>query len=61
VRRELDYVRRALEVVTIPTDLPIPKVDLSRPRKVPDESVFELADRHGLGNAVRRLATAIES
>lgn len=61
VRRELDYVRRALEVVTIPTDLPIPKIDLSRPRKVSDDSVYELADRHGLGNAVRRLTAAIEA
>ena len=61
VRRELDYVHRAAEVVAIPTDLPIPKVDLRRPRKVADDSVYELADRHGLGNAVRRLAAAIES
>ncbi len=61
VRRELDYVRRAVEVVTIPTDLPIPKVDLKRPRRVADERVYDLADRHGLGNAVRRLAAAIES
>lgn len=61
VRRELDYVRRALEVVTIPTDLPIRKVNLKRPREVTDDSVYELADRHGLGNAVRRLTTAIES
>lgn len=60
VRRELDYVRRALQVVTIPTDLPIPKIPLRRPRKVKDASVFELADENGLGNAVRRLAAAIE-
>lgn len=60
VRRELDYVERAVKVVTIPTDLPIPKRSLKRPRKVKDRSVFEFADEHGLGGAVRRLAAAIE-
>ena len=60
VRRELDYVKRAIKVVTIPTDLPIPKVDLTRPRIAPDDSVYKLAEQHGLGNAVRRLGAAIE-
>jgi 5'-3' exonuclease len=36
VRRDLDYVERAAKVVTIPTDLPIPDVDLTRPRRAPD-------------------------
>jgi 5'-3' exonuclease len=61
VRRNLDYVERALKVVTIPTDLPIPEVDLTRPRREPDAAVVSLAERYGLGGAVRRLATALKS
>jgi len=60
VRRELDYVERAVKVTTIPTDLPIPKTSLKRPRKVKDASVVDFADKHGLGGAVRRLAAALE-
>lgn len=60
VRRDLDYVARALKVVTIPTDLPIPEADLSRPRREPDAAVYETADRHGLGGAVRRLVGALK-
>lgn len=59
VRRELDYVRRAAQVVAIPTELPIPKVDLSRPRSAPDDSAFELAEQWGLGGAFRRLVAAL--
>lgn len=59
VRRELDYVRRAAQVVAIPTDLPIPKVDLFRPRSAPDDAAFELAEEWGLGGAVRRLVAAL--
>jgi 5'-3' exonuclease len=61
VRRNLDYVERALKVVTIPTDLPIPEVDLTRPRREPDAAVVSLAERYGLGGALRRLATALKS
>ena len=61
VRRDLDYVQRALKVVTIPTDLPIPEVDLTRPRREPDAAVVSLAERYGLGGALRRLATALKS
>jgi 5'-3' exonuclease len=61
VRRDLDYVDRALKVVTIPTDLPIPEVDLTRPRRAPDAAVLSLAERYGLGGALRRLATALKS
>jgi 5'-3' exonuclease len=61
VRRDLDYVERALKVVTIPTDLPIPEVDLTRPRREPDAAVVSLAERYGLGGALRRLATALKS
>jgi 5'-3' exonuclease len=59
VRRDLDYVERALKVVTIPTDLPIPDVDLTRPRREPDATVVSLAERYGLGGAVRRLVAAL--
>jgi 5'-3' exonuclease len=61
VRRDLDYVRRAVDVVTIPTDLPIPDVDLTRARDEPGEAVHALAERFGVGNPVRRLAAAVTS
>jgi 5'-3' exonuclease len=61
VRRDLDYVERAVKVVTIPTDLPIPEVDLTRPRGEPDATVFSLAERYGLGGALRRLVVALTS
>jgi 5'-3' exonuclease len=61
VRRDLDYVERAVKVVTIPTDLPIPKVDLTRPRRPPDATVLSLAERHALGGPVRRLVAALTS
>jgi 5'-3' exonuclease len=59
VRRDLDYVERAVEVVTIPTDLPIPEVDLKRPRKEPEASLRSLAESRGLGGALRRLSEAL--
>ena len=59
VRRDLDYVKRAVKVVTIPTDLPIPKVKLDRPRKGPNKAALQLADDNGLGGALRRLSEAL--
>lgn len=61
VRRDLDYVERALKVVTIPTDLPIAEFDLTRPRREPDPTVLALAERNGLGGALRRLVGALTS
>jgi 5'-3' exonuclease len=61
VRRDLDYVERALKVVTIPTDLPIAEVDLTRPRREPDATVVALAERHALAGPVRRLVAALQS
>ena len=58
VRRELDYVKRAVKVVTIPTDLPIPDVDLTRPRDEPDASLYAVAEAAGLDGALRRLVEA---
>lgn len=61
VRRDLDYVERAVKVVTIPTDLPIPDVDLTRPRREPGATVVSLAERYALGGPVRRLVAALTS
>ncbi|MDQ4064749.1 MAG: 5'-3' exonuclease [Actinomycetota bacterium] len=59
VRRDLDYVKRASKVVAIPTDLPLPDVDLTRPRIEPDDDLIEFATRSGLGGPVKRLAAAL--
>ena len=59
VRRDLDYVKRAAQVVHIPTDLPIPEVDLTRPRSEPDPAILDLAERNGVGGPVRRLTAAV--
>lgn len=61
VAGQLDYIERARKVVTIPTDLPLPQVDLTRPRDEPGPKVHELAARHGLAGPVRRLAKALAS
>ena len=42
--RHLDY-----------TDLPLERIDLTRPRREPNESVLRSAEDHALGSAVRRL------
>lgn len=60
VRRNLDYIKRAVQVVTIPTDLPIPPVDLTRPRTGPDAAAYSLAERFGLENSLHRLVTALK-
>lgn len=59
VRRDLDYVRRAVKVVTIPTDLPIPEADLSRPLTIADEDLTAFANEYALGGAARRLVAAL--
>lgn len=59
VRRDLDYVKRAVQVVSIPTDLPIPDVDLTRPRNEPKASLYKVAENSGLDGALRRLADAL--
>jgi 5'-3' exonuclease len=60
VRRDLDYVTRAVQVVTIPTDLPIPDIDLTRPRSGPDEAAYSFAERFALKGQMRRLVAALE-
>lgn len=59
VKRDLDYVQRASKVVAIPTDLPLPDVDLTRPRVGPDDELIEFATRCGLGGPVKRLGAAL--
>lgn len=60
VRRDLDYVKRAAKVVTIPTDLDMPEVDLTRPRAVaPSQDLTQTAEEWGLGGALGRLVSAL--
>ena len=59
IARQLDYVERARKVVTIPTDLPLPEIDLTRPRVGPGPEVHELAARYGLSGPIRRLSAAL--
>jgi len=60
VAAHLDYVARARKVVAIPRDLPLPDVDLDRPRKPPIPEVTALAEALGLSGAVGRLSAALE-
>lgn len=60
VRSDLDYLRRAVQVVTIAKDLPIPDEDLTRPRGEPHASVHALAKGFGLTNAVSGLIDALK-
>ena len=60
VASHLDYVDRARRVVAIPRDLPLPDVDLDRPRKPPIPEVTALASALALDGALGRLATALE-
>jgi hypothetical protein len=59
VRRDLDYVKRAVQVATIPTDIELPDLDLTRPRDEPDPAVYAAAENAGLGGAARRLTAAL--
>ena len=59
VRKDLDYVKRAQQVVAISCDLPIPDVDLTRPRELPEDVLREHAREFGLENSVRALMAAL--
>lgn len=59
VRSSIDYIDKAGRVVLITPDVPIGEVDLTRPRKVEDESVLEIARQNGLQSPVRRLIAAL--
>ena len=60
VASHLDYVERARQVVAIPRDLPLPDLDLARPRTPPIPEVTALADALNLDGALGRLAAALE-
>jgi 5'-3' exonuclease len=59
VRRDLDYIKRAVQVVTIATDLPLTDEDLARPRRDPDEAIYPLAEGFGLANVVNGLIASL--
>ncbi|HEV2756323.1 MAG TPA: 5'-3' exonuclease [Actinomycetota bacterium] len=59
VRREADYVRRAAQVVTIATDLPLGPVDLTRPRDLPAPEIVAAAERVGLAGPIGALLDAL--
>jgi 5'-3' exonuclease len=60
VAAHLDYVDRARKVVAIPRDLPLPDIDLDRPRRPAIPEVTALADALALTGAVGRLSAALE-
>ncbi|HEX2195869.1 MAG TPA: 5'-3' exonuclease H3TH domain-containing protein, partial [Actinomycetota bacterium] len=59
VRREADYVRRAAQVVRIPTDLPLEPADLTRPRGLPRAEIVAAAERFGLKGPIASLLDAL--
>jgi len=59
VRRDLDYVRRALEVTTIVTDVPLPESELARPVDLPTDEILIAADRLGIRGPVSDLLAAL--
>jgi 5'-3' exonuclease len=59
VRRDLDYVERAVEVCTIQSDLEIPEVDLRLPSAVDEVAVAAAAERLGLKGPVAALVAAL--
>ena len=59
VKKSLDYLRKASSVVMISADIPLPEVELARPRTEPGPEVYEKAEQYGLRNAVTRLVAAL--
>lgn len=59
VRRSLDYLDKAVQVVLISDEAPIGECELKRPTGDIDPAVIELADSYGLAGAVRRLGAAL--
>ena len=59
VRRDIDYVERAVKVCTISTDLDLPEVDLALPKEVDEDTIFAGAERLGLLGPCRALMAAI--
>lgn len=59
VKREADYVRRAAQVVSILTDLPLEPADLTRPRDLPRDAIVAAAEQVGLSGPVSALLDAL--
>ena len=61
VRRDIDYVERAVTVCTIATNLDIPEVDLTLPTEVDEDTILAGAERLGLQGPCRALISALTS
>jgi 5'-3' exonuclease len=59
VRRDIDYVERAVTVCTISTDLDIPELDLAPPTEVDENTILAGAERLGLLGPCRALISAL--
>jgi 5'-3' exonuclease len=60
VRKGLDYVDRAAQVVLISDEAPVGEVDMTRPDGESSAELEALAERYGLKNPVDRLLTALK-
>ncbi|HWC14479.1 MAG TPA: 5'-3' exonuclease [Actinomycetota bacterium] len=61
VRRDLDYVERAVEVCTITTDLDLPEIDVTLPAEVDEASVTAAAGGLGLKGPATALLRALQN
>lgn len=59
VRGALDYLDKAVRVVSIVCDIDLGPVELDLPRGEPSSSVMAEAEAHSLGGAARRLTAAL--
>lgn len=59
VKREADYVRRAAQVVSIVTDLPLEAADMTRPRDLPRDAIVVAAEQLGLSGPIAALLDAL--
>lgn len=62
VKREIDYVKRAQQVVAIAIDIPLEDPDLTRHHEVPSEAdILAEAEEHGLLSPIRSLIEALKA
>ncbi|MGH2805813.1 MAG: 5'-3' exonuclease [Actinomycetota bacterium] len=61
VRREADYVRRAVQVVTIATDVDLDEGDATRPKDLPRDEIIAAAEAVGLKSPITSLLDALTS
>lgn len=59
VKGSLEYLDRAVKVVLISPEVPLGRVDMTRPRDEPDDSVWPIAQDYGLDGPLRRLVSAL--